>query len=90
MQEGLWLKQPSFSSLEPAHKKTRKGWPQLPLSVMQQWSGLSGVEAGEVLCKLHSMRDLAQDTIPDKTAALNFRHPELRLRSCPAPLCPNN
>ncbi|PHQ99361.1 MAG: hypothetical protein COB39_04305 [Marinosulfonomonas sp.] len=46
---------------------------------MPQWSGLSGPGAGEVLCDLHSMRDfagidLAQNTIPDETAALNFRH----------------
>ena len=71
--------------IAPHYTKPRKGRPQMPLVVMlriyflQQWYGLSDPGAEEALYDMHSMRefaglDLAQDTIPDETTILNFRH----------------
>ena len=71
--------------IAPHYTKLYKGRPQMPLAVMlriyflQQWYGLSDPGAEEALYDMHSMRDfagldLAQDTIPDETTILNFRH----------------
>ena len=71
--------------IAPHYTKSCKGRPQMPLAVMlriyflQQWYGLSDPGAEEALYDMHSMRDfagldLAQDTIPDETTILNFRH----------------
>ncbi len=71
--------------IAPHYTKPRKGRPQMPLGVMlriyflQQWYGLSDPGAEEALYDMHSMRefvglDLADDTIPDETTILNFRH----------------
>jgi IS5 family transposase len=51
----------------------------LPIDFLQQWYGLSYPGAEEALFDMHSMRyfaglDLVQDTIPDETTILNFRH----------------
>ena len=73
---------PDCAALYNPRKRDR---PQMPLAVMlriyflQQWYGLSDPGAEEALYDMHSMRDfagldLAQDTIPDETTILNFRH----------------
>ena len=69
----------------PHYPKGKGGRPPMPLErmlriyFMQQWFNLSDPEAEDALYDMESMRrftgiELAEDTIPDETTILHFRH----------------
>lgn len=71
--------------IEPHYPKAGGGRPPLPLErmlriyFMQQWFNLSDPQAEDALYDSESMRrfagvELAEDTIPDETTILRFRH----------------
>ena len=71
--------------IEPHYPKAGDGRPPLPLErmlrvyFMQQWFNLSDPQAEDALYDMESMRrfagiELAEDTIPDETTILRFRH----------------
>lgn len=71
--------------IEPHYPKAGSGRPPLPLErmlriyFMQQWFNLSDPQAEDSLYDSESMRrfagvELAEDTIPDETSILRFRH----------------
>jgi IS5 family transposase len=71
--------------IEPHYPKARGGRPPLPLECMlriycmQQWFNLSDPQAEDALYDSESMRrfadiELADDTVPDETTILRFRH----------------
>ena len=71
--------------IEPRYPKAGGGRPPLPLErmlriyFMQQWFNLSDPQAEDALYDSESMRrfagvELAEDTIPDETTILRFRH----------------
>ena len=71
--------------IEPHYPKAGEGRPPLPLErmlrvyFMQQWFNLSDPQAEDALYDMESMRrfagiELAEDTIPDETTILRFRH----------------
>lgn len=71
--------------IEPHYPKAGDGRPPMPLErmlriyFMQQWFNLSDPQAEDALYDMESMRrfagvELAEDTIPDETTILRFRH----------------
>ena len=71
--------------IEPHYPKGGSGRPPMPLQrmlrvyFMQQWFNLSDPQAEDSLYDIEPMRrfagiELAEDTIPDETTILNFRH----------------
>jgi IS5 family transposase len=71
--------------IAPHYPKGTGGRPPMPLErmlriyFMQQWFNLSDPQAEDALYDMESMRrfagvELAEDTIPDETTILNFRH----------------
>lgn len=71
--------------IEPHYPKAGDGRPPLPLErmlrvyFMQQWFNLSDPQAEDALYDIESMRrfagiELAEDTIPDESTILRFRH----------------
>ena len=71
--------------IEPHYPKAGSGRPPLPLErmlriyFMQQWFNLSDPQAEDALYDSESMRrfsgvELSEDTIPDETTILRFRH----------------
>ena len=71
--------------IEPHYPKAGGGRPPLPLELMlriycmQQWFNLSDPQAEDALYDSESMRrfagvELAEDTVPDETTILRFRH----------------
>jgi IS5 family transposase len=71
--------------ITPHYPKGTGGRPPMPLErmlriyFMQQWFNLSDPQAEDALYDMESMRhfagiELAEDTIPDETTILNFRH----------------
>src|SRR3989475_3584954 len=71
--------------IEPHYPRAGKGRQPLPLErmlrvyFMQQWFNLSDPQAEDALYDIEPMRrfagiELAEDTIPDETTILRFRH----------------
>src|ERR1051325_55498 len=71
--------------IEPHYPKAGDGRQPMPLErmlriyFMQQWFNLSDPQAEDALYDMESMRrfagiELAEDTIPDETTILRFRH----------------